>query len=92
MGHWYHFYPLGFGHHIWLYPEQLSNLLRDEKLQDTRIRFPEAELTLFLDQSAEVNIDAISVAKAGLGLQDKLKLVYEKAFSAVGARDWFHFQ
>ena len=92
MGHWYHFYPLGFGHHIWLYPEQLSNLLRDEKLQDTRIRFPEAELTLFLDQSAEVNIDAISVAKAGLGLQDKLNLVYEKAFSAVGARDWFYFE
>jgi hypothetical protein len=75
-----------------LYPEQLPNLLRDEKLQDTRIRFPEAELTLFLDQSAEVNIDAISVAKAGLGLQDKLNLVYEKAFSAVGARDWFHFE
>jgi len=75
-----------------LYPEQLPNLLRDEKLQDTRIRFPEAELTLFLDQSAEVNIDAISVAKAGLGVQDKLNLVYEKAFSAVGARDWFHFQ
>jgi len=75
-----------------LYPEQLPNLLRDEKLQDTRIRFPEAELTLFLDQSAEVNIDAISVAKAGLGVQDKLNLVYEKAFSAVGTRDWFHFQ
>ena len=75
-----------------LYPEQLPNLLRDEKLQDTRIRFPEAELTLFLDQSAEVNIDAISVAKAGLGLQDKLNLVYEKAFSAVGARDWFYFE
>jgi len=75
-----------------LYPEQLPNLLRDEKLQDTRIRFPEAELTLFLDQSAEVNIDAISVAKARLGVQDKLNLVYEKAFSAVGARDWFHFQ
>jgi len=75
-----------------LYPEQLPNLLRDEKLQDTRIRFPEAELTLFLDQSAEVNIDAISVAKARLGVQDKLNLVYEKAFSAVGARDLFHFQ
>lgn len=75
-----------------LFPEQLPNLLRDEKLQDTRIRFPEAELTLFLDQSAEVNIDAISVAKVGLGLQDKLNLVYEKAFSAVGARDWFHFE
>ena len=39
-----------------------------------------------------MNIDAISVAKAGLGVQDKLNLVYEKAFSAVGARDWFHFQ
>ena len=75
-----------------LFPEQLPNLLRDEQLQDTRIRFPEAELTLFLDQSAQVNIDAISVAKAGLGVQDKLNLVYEKAFSAVGARDWFHFQ
>lgn len=75
-----------------LFPEQLPNLLRDEQFQDTRIRFPEAELTLFLDQSAEVNIDAISVAKAGLGVQDKLNLVYEKAFSAVGARDWFHFQ
>jgi hypothetical protein len=25
-------------------------------------------------------------------LQDKLNLVYEKAFSAVGARDWFHFE
>lgn len=70
-----------------LFPEQLPNLLRDEQLQDTRIRFPEAELTLFLDQSAQVNIDAISVAKAGLGVQDKLNLVYEKAFSAVGARD-----
>ena len=75
-----------------IYPEELPNLLRDEKLQDTRIRFPEAELTLFLDQSAEVNIDAISVTKAGLGLQDKLNLVYEKAFSAFGARDWFHFE
>lgn len=51
-----------------LYPEQLPNLLRDEKLQDTRIRFPKAELTLFLDQFAEVNIDVIFVAKAGLGL------------------------
>ena len=55
-------------------------LLREEKLQDIRIRFPETELTLFLDQSAEVNIDAISIAKAGLGLQDKLNLVYEKPF------------
>ena len=72
-------------------PEQLPNLLRDEQFQDTRIRFPEAELSLFLDQSAQVNIDAISMAKAGLGSQDKLNLVYEKAFSAVGTRDWFHF-
>tara|TARA_Y200000002_G_scaffold382036_2_gene397769 strand:- start:12 stop:668 length:657 start_codon:yes stop_codon:yes gene_type:complete len=75
-----------------IYPEQLPNLLREEKLQDIRIRFPEEELTLFLDQSAEVNIDAISIAKVGLGLQDKLNLVYEKAFSAVVARDWFHFE
>jgi hypothetical protein len=73
-------------------PEQLPNLLRDEQFQDTRIRFPEAELTLFLDQSAKVNIGAISMAKAGLGHQDKLNLVYEKAFSAVGTRNWFHFE
>jgi hypothetical protein len=73
-------------------PEQLPNVLRDEQFQDTRIRFPEAELTLFLDQSAKVNIDAISMAKAGLGHQDKLNLVYEKAFSAVGTRNWFHFE
>lgn len=71
--------------------QQYPNLLSDIKFQDAQIKFSAPEVSMFVNKSSSVNVDALSAVKGSMSGQDKMKIVYEKAFSAVAQRNWFNY-
>ncbi len=72
--------------------EQLPNILKDLKMLDTKIKFDSPEVSMFINKSANVSVDALSKVKAEISAEDKLKIVYEKAFVAVPLPNWVDYK
>lgn len=71
--------------------EQLPNMLLDLKYLDTKIKFDKPEISFFINKSASLNIEALNVAKASMATEEKMRIVYEKAFVAQPSEiSWFN--
>lgn len=72
-------------------PEQLPSLLIDLKYLSTKIKFDKPEISVFINKSAEINVDALNIAKVGMKAEDKMRIVYDKAFVAQPSElKWFN--
>ena len=72
-------------------PEQLPSLLIDLKYLNTKIKFDKPEISVFINKSAEINVDALKAVKAGIKAEDKMRIVYDKAFVAQPSElKWFN--
>lgn len=72
-------------------PEQLPSLLLDLKYLNTKIKFDKPEISVFVNKSAEINVDALKVVKGGMKAEDKMRIVYDKAFVAQPSElKWFN--
>jgi PBP1b-binding outer membrane lipoprotein LpoB len=71
--------------------EQLPSMLIDLKYLDTKIKFDKPEISVFVNKSASVNVEALSIAKTSMQTEDKMRIVYDKAFVAQpGELNWFN--
>lgn len=71
--------------------EQLPSMLIDLKYLDTKIKFDKPEISVFVNKSASINVSGLNIAKASLNAEDKMRIVYEKAFVAQPSElNWFN--
>jgi hypothetical protein len=70
--------------------EQLPNLLTDVKFLDTKIKFDAPEVSMFVNKSTSINVDALNVVKGSMNAEEKMKIEYNKAFVATPQRNWFN--
>jgi hypothetical protein len=72
--------------------DQLPNLLKDVKLLDTKIKFDAPEVSMFINKSSSINVDALNAVKANISAEDKMKIVYNKVFIASPQRNWLDYK
>ena len=71
--------------------EQLPSMLIDLKYLDTKIKFDKPEISVFVNKSASINVEGLNIAKASMNAEDKMQIIYEKAFVAQPSElNWFN--
>jgi hypothetical protein len=71
--------------------ERLPSMLVDLKYLDTKIKFDRPEISVFINKSANINVEGLNIAKASMNAEDRMRIVYEKAFVAQPSElNWFN--
>jgi hypothetical protein len=68
--------------------QQYPNMLTDAEKLDTKIRFKDSEIALFVNRGASLNV-SVPTTTAEMTAEDKMRIEYSKVFSAVSKPGWF---